>query len=88
MRYGWSLAVQPYCLKGQVVCGTVYGEMHLNDLLGSFVRVGYRLSQPDTVALAYQSSSTTTGLMCADVGASNVGLESIIFLTHNKSLIL
>ena len=23
--------------------GTVYGEMHLKDLLGSFVRVGYRI---------------------------------------------
>ena len=29
MRKGWSLAVQPNCLKGRVVCGTVYGEMHL-----------------------------------------------------------
>ena len=35
MRYGWSLAVQPDCLKGRVVCGTVYGDMHLKDLLGS-----------------------------------------------------
>ena len=31
--------------KRPVVCGTVYGEMHLKDLLGSFVRVG-RLSYP------------------------------------------
>ena len=23
------------CLKGRVVCGTVYGDMHLKDLLGS-----------------------------------------------------
>ena len=29
MRYGWSLAVQPDCLKGRIVCGTVYGDMHL-----------------------------------------------------------
>ena len=42
-----SLAVQPNCLKGRVVCGTVYGEMHLKDLLGSFVRVGYRIPVPD-----------------------------------------
>ena len=33
--------------KGRVVCGTVYGEMHLKDLLGSFVRVGYRIPVPD-----------------------------------------
>ena len=30
--------------KGRVVCGTVYGEMHLKDLLGSFVRA--RVSYP------------------------------------------
>ena len=29
MREGWSLAMQPDCLKGRVVCGTVYGDMHL-----------------------------------------------------------
>ena len=29
------------CLKGRVVCGTVDGDMHLKDLLGSIVRVGY-----------------------------------------------
>ena len=43
MGYCRSLAVQPNCLKCRVVCGTVYGEMHLKDLLGSFVRVGYRI---------------------------------------------
>ena len=43
---GWSLAVQPDCLKGWVVCGTVYGDMHLKDLLGSFVRVGYCIPVP------------------------------------------
>ena len=32
MRLGWSLAVQPDCLKGLVVCGAVYGDMHLKDL--------------------------------------------------------
>ena len=32
---------------GRVVCGTVYEEMHLKDLLGSFVRVGYRIPVPD-----------------------------------------
>ena len=34
-----GLTVQPDCLKGRVVCGTIYGEMHLEDILGSFVRV-------------------------------------------------
>ena len=40
-------AVQPNCLKGRVVCGTFYGEMQLKYLLGSFVRVGYRIPFPD-----------------------------------------
>ena len=30
-----------------VVCGTVYGDMHLKDLLGSMVRVGYCIPVPD-----------------------------------------
>ena len=34
-----SLVVQPDCLKGRVVCGTVYGDMHLKDLLELFARV-------------------------------------------------
>ena len=47
MRYGRSLTVQPDCLKGRVVCETVYGDMHLKDLLGSIVKVGYRIPVPD-----------------------------------------
>ena len=39
--------MQPDCLKGRIVCGTVYGDMHLKDLLGSIVRVGYRIPVPD-----------------------------------------
>ena len=35
------------CLKGRVVCGTACGDMHLKDLLGSIVRVGYRISVQD-----------------------------------------
>ena len=35
------MTVEPDCLKGRVVCGTVYGDMHLKDLLGSIARVGY-----------------------------------------------
>ena len=27
-RYGRGLTVQPDCLKGWVVCGAVYGDMH------------------------------------------------------------
>ena len=42
--YEWCL--QPHCLKGRVVCGTVYGEMHLRDLLGPFV-ISYRIPVPD-----------------------------------------
>ena len=28
-------------VKGRIVCGLVYGDMHLKDLLGSIARVGY-----------------------------------------------
>ena len=47
MRMGWSLAVQADCLKGREVCGTVYGDMHLKDLMGSIVRVGNRIPVPE-----------------------------------------
>ena len=42
-----SLTVQPDCLKGRVVFRTVYGDMHLKDILGSFVRVGYCIPVSD-----------------------------------------
>ena len=41
------LTVQPNCLRGLVVCVTVYGDIHLKDLLGSIVRVGYCIPVPD-----------------------------------------
>ena len=44
---GRTLAVQPDCLKGCVVCGAVHGDMHLKDLLGSITRVGYCIPVPD-----------------------------------------
>ena len=39
----------------RVVCGTVYGEMHLKDLLGSFVRVGYCIPVPDFYSATWPS---------------------------------
>ena len=44
---GLEFGSAAHCLKGRVVCGTVYGEMHLKNLLGSFVRVGYHIPVPD-----------------------------------------
>ena len=46
VRYlGRSLSVQPDCVKGRVLCGPLFGDMHYNDLLkdllGSMVGVGY-----------------------------------------------
>ena len=35
------------CLKCRVVFGTVYGDMHLKDNLGSIARVGYCILVPD-----------------------------------------
>ena len=34
-------------VKGPGVCGTVYGEMHCKDILGSIVRVGYHIPVSD-----------------------------------------
>ena len=34
-------------LGGRVVCGTIYGYMHLKDLMGSIVRVGYHIPVPN-----------------------------------------
>ena len=46
-RYGRRLIVQPNCLKNQLVCGTVYVDMHYKDLLGSIVRVEHCIPVPD-----------------------------------------
>ena len=45
--YGRSLAVQPDCVKGLIVCGIVYGDTYYIDLLGSIARVGYLIPVPD-----------------------------------------
>ena len=29
------------------MCGTIYGDMHLKDLLGSIIRIGYCVLVPD-----------------------------------------
>ena len=38
--------MQADCLKGRVVCGTVYGKSNLKDLLGSIAIVGTRVWYP------------------------------------------
>ena len=38
---GMRVKVQPDCIKGRVVSGTVYGDIHYEDLLGSIPREGY-----------------------------------------------
>ena len=35
MLFGRPLYVQAGCIKGQLVYGTLYGDMHYKDLLGS-----------------------------------------------------
>ena len=47
MRKGRSLPVQTDCLKGRVVFGPIYGNVHLKDLLRSIARVGYCIPVPD-----------------------------------------
>ena len=41
------LAVQPDCGKGWVACGTLFGDMHYKDLLGSITREEYCIPIPD-----------------------------------------
>ena len=48
------------CVKGRVVCGTVYGDMHYKDLLGSIVRVGYCVPIPDFYLLLHTLRCTET----------------------------
>ena len=45
-KNGMSLTVQPDCVEGPIVSGTVYGDMHLKDL-GSVARIGYCIPVPD-----------------------------------------
>ena len=40
-------AVRPVCLKGRVMGRTIYGDMHLKDILGSIARAGYCIPVPD-----------------------------------------
>ena len=39
--------------KGRVVFGTVYGDMHLKDLLGSIVREVYCIPVPDSYLVSH-----------------------------------
>ena len=49
VRVGVWQCSPTFFLKGRVyvVCGSVYGDMYLKDILGSIVRVGYRIPVPD-----------------------------------------
>ena len=58
-----SLAVQSNRLKGRVVCGTVCGEKHLKDLMGSLVRVGYRMTFPDFYLVIHGLRCRKTNIM-------------------------
>ena len=42
-----TLAMIPVCVKGQVVCRTVYGDMHHKDLIWLIVIVWYCILVPD-----------------------------------------
>ena len=50
------------CLKGRVVCGTVYEDMHFKDLLGFIARVEYRIPVPGfCLVLHYIDINTLMG---------------------------
>ena len=55
---GRSLTVLPDSVKGRIVCGTVYSDMHFKDLLRSIVRVGYLIPVPDFYLMLHAERST------------------------------
>ena len=57
-----SLTVQPYCLEGRVVCGTVYGDMHFKDLLGSIVHARVHI----TYYMAYENMAIWNSYFAAN----------------------
>ena len=88
-----SLAVQPNCLKGRVVCGNVSGDMHLKDLLGSIAKVpvGYHILVPDFYLVLHGPrcrKSTINQSTCAWL-ANNVNLRDytepgLLYLSNLK----
>ena len=59
-RYGRSLAVQPNCLKGRVVSGTVYGDMHVNKSPGTGI---YHKSRVLYTGTGFLSSATWPSML-------------------------
>ena len=55
---GRSLTVLPDSVKGRIVCGTVYRDMHFKDLLRSIVRVEYLIQVPDFYLMLHAERST------------------------------
>ena len=55
--------MQPDCLKGWVVCRTVYGNMHLKDRLGSFAKLGYCFPVHDFYLVLLMPKKHYDGLM-------------------------
>ena len=66
------------------MCGTVYGEMHLKDLLGSFVRVGYRIPVPDFYLVLHGLRCQKSTIM--DRTKPNLFNTSIILAFLKKSI--
>ena len=69
---GLDFAVLPDFLKDRIVCGTVYGDMYLNDILGSFVRVAYCIPVPDFYLVLH-------GLRCRKSTIMDKAINLMIF---------
>ena len=50
---GRILAMQIDCVKARAVSGSVYGDTHYKDMLGSIVRVWYSIPVPDFYAVMH-----------------------------------
>ena len=59
------------CIKGRVVCGTVYGDMHLKYLLGSIPTVGYCILVPTFYQVHH-------GLRCQKSTIKNLSIKYIL----------
>ena len=75
IRVGVWQDVQGDCVKGQVVCGTVYGDMHYKDLLRSMVRVEYCILVPDFYLMLH-------GLWCRTVYQLCSGSDMLTWLNE------
>ena len=81
-----SLTVQPDCLKGRVVWRTVYGDMHLKDLLGSIA--GYSIPVPDFYLVLHGLRCRKNTIMDKSINQSRESIKKDTLLLYVYSQII